>query len=432
MLTKILFENFKSFKSACLPLSSLTLLIGANASGKSNALEGLRFLNWLAQGRKLIEITHAVQDSEQVMRGRITDIAYCHGNTFSLGCERRGYWNKLMVELEVRENELHISKESIEDISEKFPLYRIKGPSTAHRIDIDVEYNNFLRGGKKPVVPCVDSMAVFTQLDSPASFGKTHKKSQLDIPKTTREYQDLLGGILFLDPVPSLMRDSEFKTEKKMRGDGRNISGVLYNLCLDPLNKKTVLSIISSLPEQDINNISFYESSKGKVLLEVEETFGGTSKTWDASLLSDGTLRVLAIAATLLSAPEGSLVVIEEVDNGVHPSRATHLLKSMRDIAQARNLRLLLTTHNPALMDAVPDESIGDVVFCYRDDSDGSSKLLRLSDLHNFPTLAARGPLGFLATRRIVERYAKSTTTPEQKKKQALDWIDSLSGGNKK
>jgi hypothetical protein len=30
---------------------------------------------------------------------------------------------------------------------------------------------------------------------------------------------------------------------------------------------------------------------------------------------------VLAVAAALLSAPAGSLVVIEEIDNGVHPSR---------------------------------------------------------------------------------------------------------------
>ena len=45
------------------------------------------------------------------------------------------------------------------------------------------------------------------------------------------------------------------------------------------------------------------------------ETFGGKPTAYDASLLSDGTLRVLAIAAAMLSAPEGSLVVIEQIDN---------------------------------------------------------------------------------------------------------------------
>ena len=56
-------------------------------------------------------------------------------------------------------------------------------------------------------------------------------------------------------------------------------------------------------------------------MIELTETFGGTETVFDATLLSDGTLRVLAIAAAVLSAPEGSLVVIEEVDNGVHPSQ---------------------------------------------------------------------------------------------------------------
>ncbi len=42
MITEFTLETFRSYQRATLPLSTLTLLIGANASGKSNALEGLR------------------------------------------------------------------------------------------------------------------------------------------------------------------------------------------------------------------------------------------------------------------------------------------------------------------------------------------------------------------------------------------------------
>ncbi|HAS87934.1 MAG TPA: ATPase [Desulfovibrio sp.] len=426
MLKNIFLKNFKSFKEATLPLSSLTLLIGANASGKSNAIEGVRLLNWLAEGRKLMEITHSVQDSDQVMRGRISDIGYCGESKFIIGCSKSGKWNQLTIELELREDELHIIDESIEDNEEIVPLYKIKSPSKKQNTDIKVEYNNFSVGRVKPIVKCVDSRAVFTQLDSPATFGEKHKRSQKEIPETTKSYQHILGGMLFLDPVPSLMRGSEFKSEKIMRGDGRNLSGVLFNLCEYKNPKKKLLSIIKSLPEQDIKDILFYETDRGKVLLELVENFGGDEKKWEASLLSDGTLRVLAIAGALLSAPKGSLVIIEEVDNGVHPSRAKHLLEAMRELAEERDLRLLLSTHNPALMDAVPDESLGDVVFCYRDAKDGSSKLTKLSDLSDFPALAARGPLGQLATKRIVEKFAKSSVTPEEKKEKALAWINEL------
>ena len=50
--TSITIKNFKSYKEATLPLSPLTLLIGANASGKSNAIEAFRFLSWVAGGER--------------------------------------------------------------------------------------------------------------------------------------------------------------------------------------------------------------------------------------------------------------------------------------------------------------------------------------------------------------------------------------------
>ena len=50
MIQSFSIENFKSFRKATLPLAPLTLLIGANASGKSNAIEAIQLLSWLASG----------------------------------------------------------------------------------------------------------------------------------------------------------------------------------------------------------------------------------------------------------------------------------------------------------------------------------------------------------------------------------------------
>lgn len=43
MIERIDISNFKSCKKASLPLAPLTVLVGANASGKSNALEAFEF-----------------------------------------------------------------------------------------------------------------------------------------------------------------------------------------------------------------------------------------------------------------------------------------------------------------------------------------------------------------------------------------------------
>jgi predicted ATPase len=207
--------------------------------------------------------------------------------------------------------------------------------------------------------------------------------------------------------------------DKKLSSNCSNFSGVLYNLWKHSESQKVIIEFIKSLPEQDIKNIQFHDDKRGKVWFELIETFGATERNWSVELLSDGTLRVLAIAVALLSSPEGSTLVIEEVDNGVHPSRAKQLLTTMREQAQKRNIRLLLSTHNPALMDALPDEALADVVFCYRDPKEGDSRLVRLAELQDYAGLVAQGPLG---------EFVKSPTTSEQKKQKALDWLAKMQG----
>ena len=75
-LTEITIEQYKSFSGkATLPFSTLTVLIGANASGKSNALEALRFLSWLAEGQKLSDIRYLIQQGQSVVRGDVSQLA---------------------------------------------------------------------------------------------------------------------------------------------------------------------------------------------------------------------------------------------------------------------------------------------------------------------------------------------------------------------
>jgi predicted ATPase len=428
MLTEIQIKNFKSYQNQVLHLSPLTLMIGANASGKSNALEAFRFLAWLAQGQKLSVLKHRVDDSEQILRGQVRDLVYLHQNAFTLGCKTDDAdWNQFEVEVTLRDNELHISQETIKSPNENFPLYKVEQASVGLGADIRVAYNNFARGGKKPQIHCTDQIAVLNQLASSAMFESGHKKAQQDIPVITDKFQKLLSNTLFLDPVPSLMR-GDSHPDNLLRGDCKNLSGVLYQLCRDPEVKSRVIEFIRSLPEQDVTDLNFQEGIRGSRFIELVENFGGHERRWTADVLSDGTLRVLAIAAALLSAPEGSTVVIEEVDNGVHPSRAKQLLATMREQAEKRNVRLLLSTHNPALMDALPDSALGDVVFCYRDKTSGDSKLIRLSDLDDYPGLVARGPLGELVTNGIVDRFVKSPISAEQKKRDARMWLQKMQG----
>jgi predicted ATPase len=86
MLTSFSLRDFKSFREASLPLGPLTVLTGANAAGKSNAIEALRLLSWLAQGQKLASIQYAVNSADRVVRGRIEDLCHRGLMKLNLGC----------------------------------------------------------------------------------------------------------------------------------------------------------------------------------------------------------------------------------------------------------------------------------------------------------------------------------------------------------
>jgi predicted ATPase len=226
------------------------------------------------------------------------------------------------------------------------------------------------------------------------------------------------------------MRGYTYAKDDDIKEDGANLSSVLYRICQQgEAEKLKLLNFIRSLPEQDIIDIHFIKTERNDVMVRLVESFGNHQRNMDAPLLSDGTLRVLAIGATLLSVPVGTFVIIEEIDNGVHPSRADNLVKQIKTIASERKLRVLITSHYPALLDALPDESLGDVLCCYRDPNQGDSRIVRLADLERFPELVAQGTLGQLMTNKILERFLKDDSTAEQRQQKALAWLEQLQMG---
>ena len=75
MLKSFHVANFKSFGPAggTLHLAPLTVLIGANASGKSNLIEAMRFLSWLASGEAVFAFSDENECKKKGIRGNIFD-----------------------------------------------------------------------------------------------------------------------------------------------------------------------------------------------------------------------------------------------------------------------------------------------------------------------------------------------------------------------
>lgn len=450
----ITIKNFKSYKEATLPLSPLTLLIGANASGKSNAIEAFRFLSWVAGGERLSTLKNRVNDSDKVVRGSIKDLAFNDEDSFLLAFNYNSDVSYSGVFLN-EDNQLYVVGELYQEKENKLFFYRSNEytdliSSYFNNSDIikvlnienfpqfwDSEKRNwhFFKLSKCKMIanfPYKDS-SVLSMRDLYEfiwkGFYDETKVNSINI-NSLDELVHFLTSTFFYDFVPSTMRQDSVK-DRILSNNGSNLAGVLSYLCeISSEHKDKLLKIVQSLPEQDITDISFYTDKRERVEFIITESFGDVSVERTMDLLSDGTLKVLGIAAALLSVPEGATVVIEEIDNSIHPTRAHEILSLMRQYADERKLNLLLSTHNPALMDALPDEALADVVFCYRDPKAGDSKLVRLGDLDDYLGLVAQGSLGDLVTQGVVERFVKHPTTPEQRKKQALDWLNQLQGAD--
>lgn len=418
-LGEIRLEDFKSFRQATLPLAPFTVLIGPNASGKSNAVEALRFLNKLAEGRYLDDIYKDLE-GDGLLRGRREELARKGQDEFGLGVTVVTPGGRMSWEITVfTGEELTVRREMLEHESESVPTFWVDDYRPPHTLT--VRYNNFARGGMKPGFPADDRQAVLVQLGTPARF--TTPKAQEVIPQRVHTLRGALERIFFLEPRPALMRGyAPVERSTVLESTGRNLSAVLYDVCVRQGHREEVLDFVRTLPEGEIVAVDFIETERNDVMVRITERFGSQEDRWDAAVLSDGTLRVLAVAAALFSVPEGSLLVVEEVDNGVHPSRAEMLIERMRRVVEERSLRVLLTTHNPALLDALPLDLYSGVVYCYRHKEEGDSRFMRLVDLPEYPALTVQDSLGRLLARRVLERAVYVSW--DELKRRHLGWLE--------
>lgn len=402
MLKKVILKNWKSFREASLPIDPLTILIGTNASGKSNALDALEFLYRVTMGKE-IQAALAGDSSLNPLRGGIEWATLKPESQFTLEVIIQGkdikndYHYSITVETQPR---IQLFSEYLIKKTKKNTVYLFKTEENLTR----------------------DSPSITTRLYNSKSgtiqgFYRTHSllhqlkgsATKEEIFKGVTWVSQILQNIFILDPIPSQMR-SYSSLSDRVQNDGANLAGVLAAL---PDNQKAEIEeklafYGKNLPERDITKVwsETVGRFKNDAMLYCEELWKKNEepRIIDAKAMSDGTLRFLAILTALLTRPQGSQMVIEEVDNGLHPSRSHLLVKMLREIGEQRQVDLLVTTHNPALLDAFGPEVVPFVIVAHRDFLTGESLLTPLEEIEKLPKLMASGSLGKLTTQGVIEK----------------------------
>ena len=358
MITSIRLKNFKNFADEMLRVGPFTILLGANASGKSNIRDAFRFLHGIGRGYSLAETFGGKREAGwKPIRGAMDEITRFGQQAFSIDIELRLSNGNASYLIEAgtdkkRSGEFRVAKEELK--LESTLIY------TAHSDDINLRVCGAWDKTKKEI-PFDLGKPALTQLIT--SF----RREQLLSDRMMEELCSALSNMRFLELSPERMREPAFPGATVLGDSGENLSVVLREICADAEREKILTSWIAELTPMDVTGFEFPIDPSGRVHLTICEKNG---RKVSAYSVSDGTLRFLAMLAVLLSGNPNGLYFFEEIDTGIHPARLYLLLELIEKQTAKNNIQVITTTHAPDLLTFVNDSTFENMsVVCRLEDS---------------------------------------------------------------
>jgi hypothetical protein len=373
-LVELRLTDFKTFHDEVLPLGHLTVLIGGNATGKSNALDALLVLSRLASGLALQEALDGSRLSASPIRGGSDGCAPLGKDGFKIGCRIEVGDKLLDLDIEIRTSpELRFVSELVVDSATGRTIFEL---DPRHRAPILISGAAHLLSRSD----FADKPEIFTAVELLTRIGTACE------------------AVFPMDPDPRVMRAYVPVQEGELQADATNLSATIETIrARDPEGFARLEELAVAMSNGRLTRLDRATTEFGEVQLVLDEH--GTRVP--ARLASDGTLRFLAFVSALLSAPKiddepaaERLIMIEEIERGLYPAQAGLLLDLMRRERDRRAASIILTTHSPALLSALKADQHRDVIVCSRDPDDGRSHLTRLTDLPGYVELMAAGGLG--------------------------------------
>lgn len=406
-LTQLRLNQFKSVRKAGIRIDPLTLIVGRNGSGKSNVLDALAVLSAIASGADLRDALDGGREGP-VVRGGSEGCAPLGTTRFGLGCSAVDEGVEYHLDIEIQTSPTvqiaseHLWTKRTSGPRRGEPLDLLKSePPSPYSGDIIARWENGNRGVNPPINMRANQLLTFqvqTRVPATSQAGRrVHHVAQLML--------QAISSIFILDPIPHQMREYVAEKDSRLRRNADNLSAVLNRLAREPGVRQSLLGMTRSLSEAQISDIGFVSSDLGDVMVTISERIGDKDQQVPARLMSDGTLRFLAIAAAMLDTPDasggtasGRVLVVEELENGLHPSQAALLLSRLRETASDRRVKTIATTHSPAILDALPGAEHRSVVVSSRDMS-GWSTITRLVDFPDYFEVIGRDTLGASAVK---------------------------------
>jgi predicted ATPase len=319
-LEKLTIKNFKSIREQTLALGKLNVFIGGNGAGKSNLIEVFRFLR---------EIVNQNLAGYTGIKGGANTLLYfgrkrSPGMSFSLKFAdedtARGYDLNLQA---TEEDAFVISEESAFWYDRREER---RGPTT-------YVYSTSARESKLKFDPHPSARQIMADLDSYGVY-HFHDTSDTAAVKGTGDLED----------------------NRYLRPQAENLAAFLYWMQQkQPSHFANIQDTVRQIaPFFEEFRLAPSKLNENKIRLEWKEK--GSDAYFNASSLSDGTLRFLCLTTLLLQPELPKVVLLDEPELGLHPAAIT-LLADLLSSAATRT-QVIVATQSVTLVNQFEPDSI--------------------------------------------------------------------------
>lgn len=326
MLEKLTLHNFKSHKHTefCFDGSRLYAIVGQNSSGKTSVLQGLYYLSMLTKlpFRKIFQ--HEI--SPQI----ITTIG-----ELKMSVAVSGFW-----ESSIRKNPWEAIYSWEHKTTNLGTLDTMVISCKINEKSLTISGNNASLLGQIEAEPIYKSLRYAIYLKLVAS--NLAKAAYSDEIAPSIEFNGS-GLAPTLDYLRNENPDKfELLEERLIR--------VVPNVRKIGIRRAKVPVIRQRLIEVDGKSISYDESQEmagQEVILDMN-----TGERIPGHAISEGTMLTLGLLTVLMYPEQPNLVLLDDIEQGLHPKAQRELMKVFKEIIQDNpNLQIIFTTHSPYILD---------------------------------------------------------------------------------
>ena len=385
MITYIKINGFKSFQNFEMTFTPLTVVAGVNASGKSNLFDALKLLSRLAE----TDLKTAFADQ----RGNPREL-FTQYDGFNHYASEMSFEVEMLVNRQIKDN--WGADTELNSTRLRYILTIARKPNDLGIDDVTVKYEHLEKIKKeddtwsKTILPktAKDLWKTIRAGGSKKPFIQTETTNSITTIKIRQDgrqggkatpadsvSQTVLGGINSIDfphayAVKEEMRSWKFlqlnpedlrtPTRKDIglrdviTPSGKNMAAALYRI--KKTDAYTLIEISRKLNTflPECIDVNVYDDDVNQqFIIRVK---GEDGKEFSSRVLSEGTLRLLALCILEHDPQHTGLICFEEPENGIHPFRITAMAQLLKDLTadftdtKAPLRQVIVNTHSPTLV----------------------------------------------------------------------------------